>query len=71
MGNKLLTGLTEEQIASARECKSEEELLELARKEGVKLSDEQLAFVSGGGCMGSEKKKDEDKNNNDRPKIDP
>ena len=61
MGNKLLTGLTEEQIASARECKSEEELLELARKEGVKLSDEQLAFVSGGGCGGSDKKKDEDK----------
>ena len=60
MGNELLKGLTEEQIASARECKSEEELLELARKEGVKLSDEQLAFVSGGGCGGSDKKKDED-----------
>jgi len=69
MGNELLKGLTEEQIASARECKSEEELLELARKEGVKLSDEQLAFVSGGGCGGDDKKKDEE--NNGRPKIDP
>ena len=62
MNNELLKGLTEEQIAKAKECKSEEELLELARKEGVKLSDEQLAFVSGGGCGESDKEKDEDDN---------
>lgn len=48
MKNDLLKGLTEEQIAKARECKSEEELLELARKEGVKLTDEQLESISGG-----------------------
>lgn len=48
MKEELLKGLTEEQIAKARECKSEEELLELARKEGVKLTEEQLESISGG-----------------------
>ena len=45
---ELLKGLTAEQIAKVRDCKSEEELLELAHQEGVKLTDEQLASVSGG-----------------------
>lgn len=45
---ELLEGLTEEQIEKARACNSEEELLELAHKEGVKLTDEQLASISGG-----------------------
>lgn len=45
---ELLSGLTQEQIAKARECKSEAELLDLAHKEGVKLTDEQLASISGG-----------------------
>ncbi len=33
----------------ALECKSNEELFELARSEGVELSDEQLEALSGGG----------------------
>ena len=40
--------LTEEQKAKARECKSAEELLELAQAEDIELSDEQLEAVAGG-----------------------
>ena len=50
MKNELLKGLTEEQIVKAKACKSQEELLELAKKEGFELSEEQLAAVSGGFC---------------------
>ena len=50
MKDKLLKGLTEEQIAKVKACKSQKELLELARKEGVELSEEQLEGVSGGSC---------------------
>ena len=44
--------LTEEQKAKAKACKSPEELLELAKAEGIDLTDEQLESVSGGwdGC---------------------
>ncbi len=49
MKKELLKGLTEEQIAKVKACKSHEELLALAKKEGVELSDEQLEVVSGGG----------------------
>lgn len=42
------TDLTEEQKAKARACQSREELLELAKSEGVELSDDQLDSVSGG-----------------------
>ena len=41
--------LTEDQKARARACKSPEELLELAKSEGVELSEEELEAVSGGG----------------------
>ena len=41
--------MTEEQIAKVKECKSQEELLKLAKEEGVELTDEQLKIVSGGG----------------------
>ena len=41
-------GLTEEQKAKARECKSPEELLDLAQKEGVELSIDELDAASGG-----------------------
>ncbi len=41
--------LTPEQKKMARACTSPEELLELAKTEGVELSDEQLEAVSGGG----------------------
>ena len=55
MRNELLKGLSEEQIKKVEACKSSEEILSLAKAEGVELNDEQLAAVSGG-CGGVEKK---------------
>ena len=51
MKQELLKGLTEEQISKVKACKSQAEILELAKKEGVQLTDEQLEAVSGGGCI--------------------
>lgn len=51
MKRELLKGLNEEQIEKARACKSSGELLELAKKEGIELNDEQLEAVSGGNCF--------------------
>lgn len=48
MKEELLKGLSEEQIEKARGCKTSQELLELAKEEGVELTEEQLAAVSGG-----------------------
>ena len=56
MRKELLKGLTEEQIAKVKECKTSEEILALAKEEGVTLSDEQLEAVSGGGLCRSNKK---------------
>ena len=42
------TDLTEEQKAKVAACKTPEEVLALAREEGVELSDQQLEQVSGG-----------------------
>ncbi|MDY6430775.1 MAG: hypothetical protein SPL00_03190 [Bacilli bacterium] len=50
MEKELLKGLTEEQIAKVKECKNHEELLALAKEEGVELTDEQLKVVAGGGA---------------------
>ena len=50
MREELLKGLTEEQIAKVKACKTQEEMLALAKAEGIELSDEQLEAVSGGGC---------------------
>lgn len=50
MKKELLKGLTEEQIKKVEACKNAEEILALAKAEGVQLSEEQLAAVSGGGC---------------------
>ena len=50
MKKELLNGLTEEQIAKVKACKNQEELLKIAKEEGVELSDEQLATVNGGFC---------------------
>ena len=66
---RLLEGLTEEQIAKVRACNSGAELIELARIEGVQLSSEQLAAITGGGCSDSDdddKKKDTDDNGHRR-----
>ena len=40
--------LTPEQVEKARACKSSDELIELAKEEGVELSDEQLEAIAGG-----------------------
>ena len=56
MKKELLKGLTEEQIAKVKACKSQEELLTLARAEGIELSEEQLEAVSGGFCSSSDSK---------------
>ena len=48
---ELLKGLTNEQIKKAKNCKNAEELLALAKEEGIELNDDQLMAVSGGGCV--------------------
>ena len=55
MKKELLAGLSEEQIAKARACKNSDELLALAKEEGVELTDEQLEVVTGGRCTSSTK----------------
>ena len=55
MKQDLLSGLTEEQIARIKECKSQEEILAFAKEQGIELNDEQLDAVSGGGCLSSDK----------------
>ena len=50
MKNSLLKGLSEEQIAKVKACKNSDEILALAQKEGVELTDEQLEAVNGGFC---------------------
>jgi len=44
--------LTPEQREKAKGCKTPEELLKLAADEGYKLSDEEIASISGGGMWG-------------------
>lgn len=61
MKEELLKGLTEEQIAKVKACGDIHDLIRLAKDEGVELTSEQLAAISGGGCTsssGDEKKKD-------------
>ena len=48
MRKELLKGLSEEQIKKVEACKNSEELLNLAKAEGIELTDEQLEAVSGG-----------------------
>ena len=48
MKEELLKGLSDEQIAKVKECKNQEELLKLAKDEGVELTSEQIEVVSGG-----------------------
>lgn len=47
----LLEGLTPVQVEKMKKCKHQVDLLALAKQEGVELTDEQLAAVSGGGCF--------------------
>ena len=53
MKKELLKGLTEEQIAKVKACKNNDELLKLAKEEGIELTDDQLEAVSGGVCTAS------------------
>ena len=48
MKEELLKGLTEEQIAKIKACKNQEEVLRLAKEEGLELTNEQLEAVAGG-----------------------
>ena len=52
MKKELLKGLTDEQIAKVKVCKNSDELLALAKAEGIELTDEQLSSISGG-CYNS------------------
>jgi hypothetical protein len=51
MISDLLKGLTEEQIEKVKGCKNAEEILAIAKAEGVELTEEQLEAVSGGICL--------------------
>ena len=50
MKKELLKGLTKEQIEKVKACKNHEELLALAKEEGIELTSEQLTAISGGGA---------------------
>ena len=50
MKQDLLKGLSKEQIEKLNQCRSGEEILEIAKKEGIELTDEQLSDISGGGA---------------------
>ena len=45
---KMYEGLSDEMKAKVTSCKTAEELMELARSEGIELTDEQLDAISGG-----------------------
>ena len=55
MKKELLKGLSEEQIAKVKACKNQEEMLQLAKAEGIELTEEQLEAVTGGRCTSSTK----------------
>ena len=48
MKQELLEGLSEEQIAKVKACNNAEEILALAKAEGLELTNEQLEAASGG-----------------------
>ena len=50
MKEELLKGLSEEQIAKVKACKSQEEILTLAKEDDIELTDAQLEAVSGENC---------------------
>lgn len=55
MKKELLKGLSDEQIKKLGNCKNSEEILALAKAEGIELTDEQLEAVTGGGCFEQKK----------------
>ena len=50
----LLKGLTDEQIAKVRACNNTDEILALAKQEGLELTSEQLEAVNGGACSNTD-----------------
>lgn len=48
MREELLKGLTDEQIKRIKACKNNEEILKVAKEEGIELNEEQLEAVTGG-----------------------
>lgn len=50
MRKELLEGLTEKQIAMVKEFDDVSDLIQLAKDEGVELTEEQLNAINGGGC---------------------
>jgi hypothetical protein len=46
--SKLFENLSEEQIARAKQCKTQEEFLSLVGTEGIDLTEEQMDAFSGG-----------------------
>lgn len=55
MKKELLKGLTDEQIKMVKACDDINDLMQLAKDEGVELSEEQLNAISGGACSDSTK----------------
>lgn len=54
MRAELLKGLTQDQIDKVKACDDVNDLIQLAKDEGVDLSEEQLAAINGGACSGEE-----------------
>ena len=52
----LLKGLTEEQIAKIKGCKTAKEILEVAGKEGYEFTEERFEAVNGGCSSGPARK---------------
>ena len=50
MDERLFEGLTEEQKEAVRNCKTPEEIMELAANEGLEMNEARMEAVSGGGC---------------------
>ena len=48
MRKELLEGLTEEQIKRIKDCKNPDEIIALAKEEGIELTDEHLEVINGG-----------------------
>ena len=45
---KMFDGLSDDLKKKATECRTSEELMELAKSEGIELTDDQLDAISGG-----------------------
>lgn len=69
MRKELLKGLSDEQIARVKACKNNEELLKLAKAEGIELTNEQLEAINGGGVCSVVSDVGDKINPNDCPKC--